>query len=283
MARVKIVIEELSKPHYGNIPGMIPDGLDDSALPPEQSPSEKAIVYRSNIPPDRMLKDIDESFIEKFVGGTSNAAGVIVIPSPDNIPNFYNPDGSANFSNTVVGEKNYQTVYTDKSSGYKYVTLSTLKNGVIRYYLPRSLVVSEIVISSTRKYTFHVNPNHITPSYRKIISEIRTRGGYEIQHWGNALSELKVQGHSGGLIDRGAQDDDITKTEAWRKLVELKTKYWNSNADPNTQSSILLSLTYYDTMYIGYFVDFTGPEANVNSPYIMDYSFTFKVTDEINL
>jgi hypothetical protein len=39
-------------------------------------------------------------------------------------------------------------------------------------------------------------------------------------------------------------------------------------------------MNYYDDFYIGYFKDFAGPSADSQTPFIINYSFTFKVTEK---
>jgi hypothetical protein len=136
-------------------------------------------------------------------------------------------------------------------------------------------------------FEFYLDPQHITPTYRKLQTEIRTRGGWEIQHWGDALTEVRVEGKSGGLhkFTHGTilgKEDDVTTSIAWQRLNQLKALYDSDHRVKNQKDTILLGMNYYDKYFIGYFTDFTGPIASSENPYIVDFSFTFKVQEELS-
>ena len=40
-------------------------------------------------------------------------------------------------------------------------------------------------------FEFYVSPQRIEPSFEKLQSETKTRGGWEIQHWGSRLTEVQ--------------------------------------------------------------------------------------------
>ena len=145
-------------------------------------------------------------------------------------------------------------------------------------------------------FEFYINPERITPTYAKIITETKTRGGWDVQHWGTKLTEIRVEGRTGGLNKPdpnfiGPQpkilrnkDSDITQSVAWKRLQQLKAIYDNDHSAVNAVKNGVvkkLGFNYYDNFYIGYFSDFTGPIAEADKPYIMTYSFTFKVEQEI--
>ena len=46
---------------------------------------------------------------------------------------------------------------------------------------------------------------------------------------------------------------------------------------------MLLGMNYFDRYFIGYFTDFNGPEAQAENPYIVEFSFTFKVQQELSI
>jgi hypothetical protein len=153
-------------------------------------------------------------------------------------------------------------------------------------------------------FEFYVNPQHIVPSYKKLNTEIRTRGGWEIQHFGENLTELTVKGKTGGLQRNSAlpinpgnrtsatkgivaqtlsKYQSITQSTAWIKLNQLKALYHADHSIANTTSDFKIGFNYYDVFYIGYFTEFTGPEADADSPFLMDYSFSLKVEAEVSL
>jgi len=162
--------------------------------------------------------------------------------------------------------------------------------------------------SNPSVFEFYVNPQRLVPTYSKIQTEIRTRGGWEIQHWGNALTELTIEGHSGGMHRRnetgqvmrtqgdatstaqnaiqGVSGDgltdtqDITDSTAWKRLLQLKNLFDADHAKRNQEQLTLLGLSIYNSFYIGYFVTFSGPIQEADKPYIFSYTFTMKILQE---
>ena len=156
-----------------------------------------------------------------------------------------------------------------------------LNTGQILYIRQASSSVTVQSLARPR-FEFYVSPQHITPTYRKLQTETRTRGGWEVQHWGDALTEVRVTGKTGGLHTMPAGETDITKSLAWQALTELRSIYQESNSVKNVVSTTSLGMQYFDRFFIGYFSEFTGPEADAEKPYLMDYSFSFKVQTEVS-
>jgi len=195
-------------------------------------------------------------------------------------------------------------VYTDSFG--KYVILDGAEKLYIR---PTTLVTSSENLPFT--FEFYVNPQRLSPNYTKIVSEMRTRGGWEVQHWGDALTELRVEGKSGGMHRRGnvprinrdttaaaieaasaqaqqsgdglQEGQDITDTEAWRRLSQLRQLYDVDHAIRNQEQLTLLGIAVYDSFYVGYFTSFSGPNQDAMEPYQFSYSFTMKILYETNV
>jgi len=165
-----------------------------------------------------------------------------------------------------------------------------------KFYFKKSQDNTDVSNSELSMFEFYVNPQRVKPVYNKLITERRTRGGWEIQHWGNALTEISVSGQTGGLhrdITRSKKPgglgetllpgESITESTAWKKLNQLRQYYELDRSLANKNSNYKLGFNFYDRFYIGYFTSFEGPEADANSPYLMNYSFNFKVEQEINI
>jgi hypothetical protein len=75
--------------------------------------------------------------------------------------------------------------------------------------------------------------------------------------------------------------ETIMNSYAWKKVTDLRTIYEQDHKERNVTVKTLLGLTYYDAFYVGYFMDFNGPVADAEKPYIMTFSFTFKVQETI--
>jgi hypothetical protein len=120
---------------------------------------------------------------------------------------------------------------------------------------------------------------------------VQTRGGWEVQHWGDQLTEIQVQGRSGGMhrdannnyVNAQKQDIDVTKSLAWQRISQLRTLYQADHSSPNQEDLILVGMNYYDKFFVGYFTTFTGPVADSEKPYIVDFTFTLKIQQELNL
>ena len=184
----------------------------------------------------------------------------------------------------------------DSATGLYYVVID--QSGSNKVPLAMSLVYAHIFyIHDPKKsvtatipdiFTFYVNPQNFTPTARKIATETRTRGGWEIQHWGEQLAEIHVNGKSGGM-HRGMQNagnqtipqgTSVTLSTAWLRLTQLKRLYDSDHSIRNSDDLTLLGLNYYDKYYTGYFTEFAGPSADAQDPYQVNYSFTFKVQSE---
>ncbi len=202
-------------------------------------------------------------------------------------------------ANDIVEKGNYK-VFLDTNSNY-YIVASKIINGQTGTFTPtvkgavENIYISKAVITNRsnndlieEEFEFYLNPQHLTPTYKKLITEIRTRGGWEVQHWGNALTEVRVEGKSGGLyrvIEGGKtrmlnSDESVIDSTAWQKLDRLKSIYDNDQSISNQTSKTLLGMNYYNRFFIGYFSEFTGPEADAQQPYMVNFSFNFKVLDE---
>jgi len=190
-------------------------------------------------------------------------------------------------------------VYSDAAG--KYVIL----DGAEKLYIRAANAQTNAVTPNV--FEFYVNPQRLTPSYQKIQTEIRTRGGWEVQHWGDALTELRVEGVSGGTHRRStvninrdpnvstqSQNGDvkndgildwesITNTEAWVRLTQLRQLYDIDHTVRNQEQLTLVGISVYDTFYVGYFTQFSGPNHDAEKPYQFTYSFTLKILYETNV
>jgi len=247
------------------------------------------------IPPQNYLIGLDTSDIKRSAsaatsgeegGGPIETIEIITITDPPHQVPGVTLDGlESSFGSTGI---DYE-VQTDDMG--RFININSAPGGNLKYYIKKR--PGEIdgkfpasPASSKTSFTFYINPNHITQNYKKLFTEIRTRGGWEIQHWGNALTEISVQGLSGTLLPKNLEpgkEIDITTSEAWIKLSQLKKLYYDSNSNPNESSSITFGMNYYDTFYVGYFTSFMGPEGDAESPFLVKYNFTFKVIDELSL
>jgi hypothetical protein len=238
----------------------------------------------------------------------TNALTTLEIPSPSNyLINI--TDAELNLTSqgelsVDITESNFPTGFApqeviDKRTVNKLVQKDNQKRYYVTFQNQNYYLKSQDATDATQQtlsnsiqevFRFYVNPVRVTPSYKKIVNEIRTRGGWEVQHWGNALDELRVECITGGMNFKDSvksnsnvleKTDSIMDSYAWKKVVDLRNLYIQDFRERNKVVKTLLGITYYDAFYIGYFTEFTGPIADAEKPYIMTFSFTFKSQETI--
>lgn len=241
------------------------------------------------------------------------------ISTVQKIDNFIEPELSAN---QYLLDKDINDVFID-SDGKKVIEiaitnlpLNTFDTTTAQLELPQTFEVFEdnygnffveiqnsrifVQVPSFKKFLenesrevfeFYLNPESFKPSLKKLITEIRTRGGWEVQHWGEALTDIEVSGKSGamtkklrnGQLVQLTDDDSVQDSIAWKRLSALASLYRKDHNIKNKPVEYLLGLSVYDNFYIGYFTSFTGPFVTSTQPYIVDYSFSFKVQEIVRL
>ena len=162
------------------------------------------------------------------------------------------------------------------------------------YFIKRTQVDEDALDPVPDQFEFYVNPQRIQINKEKLISEVRTRGGWDVQHWGEKLTTITVDGITGGLhrdISKSAKPGEIGQTidkdkgidssTAWKKLRILNSFYDNDHGKTPAKKLFRLAFSIFEDYYIGYFSNFTGPEIVADKPYLMTFSFIFKVEEKI--
>ncbi len=200
------------------------------------------------------------------------------------------------FKNKTSAAKNYDTLT-------KFYIKGTTK------YEQKLLSIAESNKTDISTFVFYRNPDHWNEAWNKNKTKMKSRVGWEFQHWGNDIMVISVQGKTGGMLEsepyQAVTEENtgvvgasrtylknkfikpppasiskkqiaITKTEAYRKLSELKALYKEDHDDRNAEDILLLGLYYRDTVYVGHFDSFTFDE-DKDQPYLFDYSFKFSV------
>lgn len=193
------------------------------------------------------------------------------------------PPNTIDSSTSVFDFPSSYEVYED-DYGNSFIELQNS-----RIYIQDPSLQQTVLNESQVIFEFYLNPENITPNFKKLITEIRTRGGWEIQHWGQALTDIKVTGRSGAMIKKIVNNQEVPLTDsdsvedsiAWKKLTELSSLYTRDHLVKNKPVEYLLGLSVYDSFYVGYFTDFTGPILESTQPYIVSYSFNFKAQNTI--
>jgi len=245
------------------------------------------IIYKI---PISQVSDLNKQF-------TKPSSNYLINIYDINITTDFDSDNTNNISKKIfITDDNFTPSENIQNSGGWYEVFYNGEDSYIKfrgsiYYIPKtSTDLSSL--NSQEIYEFYVKPDRITPSFKKLQTVIRTLGGWETQHWGNQLVELSVEGKTGGLhlvTKEGStgekrvlnSQEGIMDSIAWKKLVSLRKIYEEDQNRRNKQAEYLLGLSYLDGLYIGYFIDFTGPIPEADKPYIMNYRFSFKVQETI--
>lgn len=100
--------------------------------------------------------------LNSFLGSNITAGqGFVANPLPP----------SSGFGNTITSSVDLPAVSVRK---------------MMRWLIPQGPIVE-----------MYINPNNITSSYQKLITAIRTKGGYTLQYWGEQLTRLTINGTTG--------------------------------------------------------------------------------------
>lgn len=236
--------------------------------------------------PSRYLLKVTDANIQSDSSySNQNNGGLYILIIPD-----YIPDPNAASLVPYSGQK--FSVYVDNGGNY-YILINGSKWYI---YTSQSSQNTNSSQGPVQVFEFYVNPQHISPVYKKLQTPIFTRGGWDIQHWGDELTSLSVRGISGGMQRIASNtpnpgglgqsippDGDITQSTAWIKLTQLKKLYQQDHNVRNVNDKTLLGMNYWDSFYVGYFSDFQGPEADSEEPYFVHYIFTFICQQEIQI
>lgn len=106
---------------------------------------------------------------------------------------------------------------------------SQLKRNIITWFVPEFGIVR-----------MYVNPASISYVHKKLITKDRTKGGYTLQYWGEDLSQLNIQGTTGGAGIEGINVlYEIYRAEQYAFDATGLSLAANNSNQPNLLSSIL--------------------------------------------
>ncbi len=176
---------------------------------------------------------------------------------------------------------------------------------LIKWFLPEVGVVE-----------MYINPQSISYSDKKLISEQRTRGGYVVQYWGEELTTIKINGTTGSSGIEGinvlrdvyrseqiaiepfaldlageqalaqgpfALTEDSSESGSTASLnegVASMSDLVDAQTRPTLASlAFSVEMYYSGKIYRGFFTDFSVSES-AEKIGLFDYDTTFKVTQE---
>jgi len=249
---------------------------------------ESGRVSLGRIPDSQFLVGLDDSNIRQSIDDSST---LVITVRPENVPD---PAAKTYMGLTGPDYTVYSGVGSIASPGAPSTTDYYVLIGGRRWYIRKKSAATYAQGTPQEVFEFYVNPKHIEPVYKKLITKVKTLAGWEVVHWGAELTQIRVSGQSGGLHriigdpTRPHQvlsdDEDITMSTAWQRLNQLKAIYDKDHAGIGAeQSTTTLGLSFFDRFYVGFFEDFTGPIADAEKPYLVDYAFTFTVEKEYDV
>ena len=139
-------------------------------------------------------------------------------------------------------------------------------------------------------FNLSINPSSFKNTLpAKTVNEVRTLGGWNLQHWYPELGSISADGIIGNLLQK--YNTDIKKTTQWDNFKKLINVYMNNSipyktgaVNRNTMNALFnptAVIVYHNVTYYGYFANFDIDE-NQEQPWTRGYTFTFKYTDMID-
>jgi hypothetical protein len=198
------------------------------------------------------------------------------------------------------------TVKTKERTGIDYVeeVFQGRQPGYIPGQLKRQMMAFRVPTVGTVE--MYINPQNFNVKSSKNWSEVRTKGGFVVQLWGEALDVITISGSTGSAsieginilenIYRSEQTSFASTNAALRAKLEGSlnsllanslsqtqfgrevNKWLNLNASTRPTPASLataMELIYMGVVYKGFFVDFSVTE-QASQPGIFDYNMTFK-------
>jgi hypothetical protein len=138
-----------------------------------------------------------------------------------------------------------------------------------------------------------VSPATMTRSYSKIISSgNRTRTGFIVEHWGEQLLTISLEGSTGGFYSwrpAGGRDGLTTFQEssaAYQQLMSLAAVFRSNGRLYNSDGTIAVAgavSLYYDGVIYEGVLDGFGFSEDENQPFRINYNLTMTVHYELDI
>ena len=89
---------------------------------------------------------------------------------------------------SVLGVPNISSAYGSglPSSEIPYLQPATITRNIMTWFVPEVGVID-----------MYINPQSVKYNMQKLINKERTKGGYVVQYWGEELTTLNIEGHTG--------------------------------------------------------------------------------------
>lgn len=143
------------------------------------------------------------------------------------------------------------------------------------------------------KLVLHVNPSSFGVQYTRTVERIQTWGGFVEQHWGDAATEMSINGATGGFLrmyaglvgtSNPAYGGTRRETIAYDKYLDLLALYNNNGSVYDVSGQVILEgvikITFDEGVYLGKFSTFSVSESE-QTPYQFNLTAAFTVHKEI--
>jgi len=188
-------------------------------------------------------------------------------------------------------DRKYDAYYTDFVYEWDDARYEFNKKTGPFFVLPESDITAYVnqPIEITESFRFHINPQNVVVSDTKISTKNLTSFGWSVQHWGNDMTSIDVKGQTRSMYPANTYDittatpfqtHPMLETEAYKNLKTLRGWYREQNEWRNpVQPSYLIGFYYKNTVYIGYFENFSITDS-ADRPFVLEYSFRFLAFQE---
>jgi len=156
------------------------------------------------------------------------------------------------------------------------------KNQLVRFYPTQESSLVYIKTPDGEKVYFYVNPNSWNMNYKPKITRRRSHAGWIDELWGEELDSIGVEAVSGGFQTEStgfASFSDSKTSDAFTRLEKIVQAYRSGGItiDNNfAKDFIPLELHFDRFIYYGFF-ESLSLEDSVDKPFMLSFSFTFKV------
>lgn len=141
---------------------------------------------------------------------------------------------------------------------------------------------------ATAVFKFHINPRNMNVAKSKLITKIRTRGGFEFQHWGPDITTISFRGTTGNITPTPPEDADrmtdienptVDNSEAYKIFRNFETLYEEDQTQQERGNMKMLGLEYRGNIYVGHLRNFSFEEVG-EKPFQFEYTVEFAVEYE---